>query len=80
MQAWEEIFCSMLERHTLRIRFPRMPRMKRLFKNECYRALCEIRSVLEDVSLDDENCFMKIERIIRVYEERGVFCGRRHDY
>ena len=31
MQTWEEIFCSMLERHTLRIRFPRMPRMKRLF-------------------------------------------------
>jgi len=35
---------------------------------------------MRDENLDDETCFMKIEKIIRVFEDMGSDCGSRHDY
>ena len=54
--------------------------LQRDFDNECYRALAKIREVLRDDTLEDEDCFMKIERIITIYEELGSGGGTRHDF
>lgn len=54
--------------------------LQRDFDNECYRALAKIREVLRDDTLDDEECFMRIERIITIYEEMGSGGGTRHDF
>ena len=54
--------------------------LQRDFDNECYRALVKIREVLRDDTLDDEECFMRIERIITIYEEMGSGGGTRHDF
>ncbi len=47
---------------------------------ECYKALKEIKDVIEDDLLDDEECFMKIEEIVRVFESIGSNGGNRHDF
>ena len=35
-----------------------------LLSDNCYQALSQIKAVLEDDSLDDRECFMKIERCV----------------
>lgn len=49
-------------------------------RDMCYQAICEIKAVLEDDSLDDSECFMRIERIVCVLEELGLDAGTRHDF
>ena len=34
-----------------------------LLSDNCYQALSQIKAVLEDDSLDDRECFMKIEKM-----------------
>ena len=54
--------------------------LQRDFDNECYRALAKIREVIRDDTLEDEDCFMRIERIITIYGEMGSGGGTRHDF
>ena len=43
-------------------------------------ALGRIREILKDDTLDDAECFQKIEDIVRVFEDLGLDCGVRHDF
>ncbi|MGN0450440.1 MAG: hypothetical protein ACI4G0_08825 [Ruminococcus sp.] len=52
----------------------------KLVESTCYKALNEIKSIIENDSLSDEECFLKIEEIIRVFERLGSNCGYRHDF
>ena len=45
-----------------------------------YQTLREIKLILEDDQLDDPECFWRIERIVRVFEELGSTAGNRHDF
>ena len=47
---------------------------------QCYRAIIEIKQVLEDESLDDAECFDCIEKIVSILEGLGTDCGGRHDF
>ena len=51
-----------------------------LIHQRCYKLLAEIREVVRDDRLDDEECFRKIEHIVCLLEDAGVDCGTRHDY
>ena len=42
--------------------------------------LCRIKEIIEDDTLDDPECFMKIEEIVCVLEEVGSSGGIRHDF
>ena len=54
--------------------------IERLFEKECYLMLERIKAILEDNSIDDKDCFEKIESIVCLFEEMGVHCGVRHDF
>lgn len=47
---------------------------------ESFHALVKIKSILEDDSLRDDECFQKIEEIVCVFEDLGSGCGSRHDF
>lgn len=51
-----------------------------LVHDVCYRTLCEIRAVLDDDTLDDPSCFLKIEEILSIFESLGSDGGSRHDF
>lgn len=72
MQLNQEILIYLLKREGFDL--------QRNFDNECYRALAKIREVIRDDTLEDEDCFMRIERIITIYEEMGSGGGTRHDF
>lgn len=44
------------------------------------RALLRIRNILADSTLSDENCFHRIEAIVRLLEDLGIDCEERHDF
>lgn len=43
----------------------------------CYRAIRQIRSILDDEALNDFDC---IERIVSLLEAMGIDAGARHDF
>lgn len=45
-----------------------------------YRALQRIQAIVRDNSLDDTQCFYKIEKIISTLEELGSDGGSRHEF
>ena len=45
-----------------------------------YRALQNIQAIVRDDSLDDAQCFYKIEKIICTLEDLGSNGGSRHDF
>ena len=72
MQLNEEILIYLLKRENLDL--------KRDFDSECYRALAEIRDIIRDDTLNDEDCFLKIEKIVSIFEEIDSGGGVRHDF
>ncbi|MGI5897286.1 MAG: hypothetical protein ACOX6U_10095 [Oscillospiraceae bacterium] len=52
-------------------------RCHELVEQTSYRALCEIKAILEMHELSDFAC---IERIVEVFERLGTHCGSRHDF
>lgn len=80
MELWQEIFANIFRERTITIHFPQAPSFAELFDHACYKALTEIKEIIEDDTLDDEACFLRIEKIVRVFEKTGSSCGSRHDF
>ena len=53
--------------------------LKALLNERSVRALGEIRRILDE-DTPDEDCFSKIEAIVKVYESLGADGGARHDF
>ena len=53
--------------------------LKALLNERSVRALGEIRRILDE-DTTDEDCFSKIEAIVKVYESLGADGGARHDF
>ena len=53
--------------------------LKSLLKERSVRALGNIRRILDE-DTTDEDCFSKIEAIVKVYEAIGADGGARHDF
>ena len=47
---------------------------------DCIEVLARIREILADDSLEDPECFVRIERIVCEMESLGLYCGGRHDF
>ena len=80
MELWKEIFCNLLQKETDQIHFAALANLNKALESECYKALQKIKTILEDDTLSDKECFMKIEEIVRVFEKMGSNCGARHDF
>lgn len=81
MDLYKEILVALLEKEELHITFPNLQiDADKIVELECYKALQKIKAVLENDSLKDEECFMEIEEIIRVFESLGSGGGTRHDF
>ncbi|MCI9331613.1 MAG: hypothetical protein HFG05_05490 [Oscillibacter sp.] len=50
-----------------------------LVESKATRALEDIRRALDDINLEDPECFHRIEAILTVYENNGIRTSR-HDF
>ena len=81
MDLYKEILAAVLEQENIEISFPSLKmNAKEIMELECYKALQKIKAVIEDDSLEDEECFIKIEEIVRLFEALGSDGGIRHDF
>lgn len=80
MELWQEIFCNALKEEKIEIIFPQISDISSFLDSFCYRTLKEIQQIIQDDTLSDEECFMKIEEIICLFEKIGSNGGNRHDF
>lgn len=80
MDLYKEILIHTLSEQRVEVRFPDLTLdAKQLVDSVCYRALRKIKEVVEDDTLEDKECFERIEMILQVLEQIGSRCGGRHD-
>ena len=81
LNLYKEILSRVLEQEKIHVTFPNLKiDAGEIVEQKSYLALLQIKAILEDDRLDDEECFMKIERIISVFEDLGSSGGSRHDF
>lgn len=83
MDLYGEILLHLLEKQEARVTVT-FPELKfsagELVESAAYCALAQIKRILEDDSLQDEDCFSKIEAVVHEFERLGSSCGGRHDF
>lgn len=79
MDLYKEILIHALEQGKVEVTFPKMS-ISEITEGICYMALQRIKDIVHDESLDDEECFMKIEEIVCILESIGSDGGFRHDF
>ncbi len=79
MELYKELLLQILSEENMQISFNNL-NVNELLESVCYRTLCRIKEIIEDDTLDDPECFMKIEEIVCVLEEVGSSGGIRHDF
>lgn len=81
MDLYKEILTEVLSRRKTRVIFENVQiDAAQIVEMECYQALKKIQTVIEDDSLDDNECFMKMEKIIETFESLGSPIENRHDF
>ena len=82
MQFIQEILIHVLEKQPLEIAIPALQpgELERIVESSCYQTLLWIQEIVHDESLDDAECFQRIEEIVCAYEAIGSGGGNRHDF
>ncbi|MBO7150814.1 MAG: hypothetical protein J6V82_03595 [Clostridia bacterium] len=80
MELWKEMLYDLLRTERIMLVFPQIGDINHLLEDKCYQALCEIKEILADYTLSDEECFHRIEAIVCLLEELGSSGEGRHDF
>lgn len=82
MELLQEILCHVLADKKVQVSFSGLADTEiiKIAELERYKALQKIKAILEDDSLEDSECFYRIEEIVCVFEDLGSDCGSRHDF
>lgn len=83
MELYQEMLVSMvtgLSKEEARVFVQKLGRPSEFLECASYRALQTIKAILEDDSLSDAECFLKMEGIVHEFEKLGSNCGSRHDF
>lgn len=81
MRLFQNILKEILMEEEVQVIFPNLKMSpSELVEMKCYMALRDIKKILEDDTLEDKECFGKIEEIVHIFEGMGSDCGTRHDF
>lgn len=77
MELHEQILCDIIAKEVI-------PGLKidsaTLVEMKCYQAICQIYDIVSDETLEDSDCFQRVERIVCALEELGIGGGGCHDF
>lgn len=81
MDLYKELLVNYLKSSRIEVAFPDLKiDAREITELICYQALQQIKEIIEDKDLSDEECFIKIEKIVCVLESIGSDGGDRHDF
>lgn len=81
MELYKEILIHILSKERAEVTFPELfISAERIVQMTCYQALEKIKAVIQDDTLEDEECFQRIEEIVCIFEKMGSGGGGRHDF
>lgn len=81
MELSTEILAHYLSQLDAQIIFPDLQLdATEIIQVQCYQALHKIKTILQDDTLTDRECFNQIEEIICVFEQIGSNGADRHDF
>ena len=78
MELWEEMVKELLV--CGKIQLVISGEIKEVMESKCYKALSQIRDIVRNDALSDQECVGHIEAIVCVLEEIGSSGGTRHDF
>lgn len=80
MELYKEILVDLLSKSNVKIELVNVTGdMNEKIEMLSYEMLKKIRDIIREDS-DDEDCFMKIEKIVCLFESMEIDCGERHDF
>ncbi|MBQ3023307.1 MAG: hypothetical protein IJD91_08315 [Clostridia bacterium] len=81
MDLCKEILVSALAKEEIQISFPHFDTdVEKLFEKECFKIIRRIKDILNDDSLEDKECFERIERLVIEFENLNCADLSRHDF
>ena len=81
MELGIEILAQFLAQQKAEITFPQLKlNAAEIVELQCYQTLRKIQEIVRDDTLEDDECFDRIEQIICTFEEIGSDGGVRHDF
>ena len=81
MELGMGILAHFLAQQKAEITFPDLQlNAKEIVELQCYQTLRKIQEIVRDDTLEDKECFYRIERIVCAFEEIGSDGGVRHDF
>ena len=81
MELYKEIFAHALTYGQIQFVFPCQENdILKIAEKVCYQTLQKIKAIIEDDSLEDKECFYKIEEIVCALEDIGCVGLGRHDF
>ena len=81
MKLSVEILAHFLAQEKAQVIFPQLQlNAEKIVEMQCYQTLRKIKDIVRDDTLEDTECFERIERIICALEEIGSDGGTRHDF
>ena len=81
MELWQQILWKALEKADGRQYLPGIViDAQKIVQMECHKTLKKIKEIVEDESLDDPECFRRMEEILVLFDEIGADDGGRHDF
>ena len=81
MELYKEIFIWALAKGEIKVTFSGVDKtVSEVIEGRCYQALQRIKAIIQDDSLEDPECFQKIEEVVCELESIGSSGGGRHDF
>lgn len=79
MELWRELLISGLQNDNYKLESINNKTLNEITESRIYQVLFQIKQIIENEKLSDQDCFTKIEKIICTLEENKIFCDR-HDF
>ena len=79
MELWRELLISGLQNDNYKLESINDKTLNEITESRIYQVLFQIKQIIENEKLSDQDCFTKIEKIICTLEDNKIFCDR-HDF
>lgn len=79
MELWRELLISGLQNESCKFDYIDDKVLKEIITDRCYKILLQLKETINDESLQDKDCFIKIEEILYTLEKNNILCDR-HDF